>query len=83
VLALCGFAGRAAGISECPGSRCAQIRLIPPPQVRVHNYRKQFGGCEPPPGWGWYRREKFKHDVSQPLVVIDEFGGKISVHDNW
>ena len=82
-IALCGIAGPAAADPDCADSRCAEFRLVPPPKARQHNHRKQARCCEAPPGWGWYRRQKFYHDCSQPLVVFDELGGNVSVHENW
>ena len=81
--AICSLAGPAAADPDCADSRCAQIHQIPPPKVRRHNNRKQICGCEAPPGWGWYLRHKFYHDCSQPLVVSDELGSNVSVHENW
>ncbi len=85
LVAMCGLIGQAAGFSECADSRCAQIRRIPPPQTHKgsHNARGQAYGCEAPPGWGWYRRQKLYHDCSQPLVVLDELGEAVSVNRNW
>ncbi len=84
-VAICGFAGPAAADQECADSRCAQIQQIPPPKVRhgAHNARKQICGCEAPSHWGWYLRQKFYHECAQPLVVSDELGRAISVHENW
>ncbi len=82
-LAICSFAGPAAADPDCADSRCAEFRLVPPPKVQRHSHRRQVGCCEAPPGWGWYRRQKLCHDCSQPLVVLDELGGVVTVHDNW
>ena len=82
-IAVCGLAGLAAADQDCAYSRCAEFRLVPPPKVQRHSHRKQAGCCEAPPGWGWYRRQKLCHDCSQPLVVFDELGGVVSVHQNW
>ncbi len=82
-IAMCVFAGPVAAQFDCPGSRCVQLRLIPPPKAQHHSLRKQRGCCQPPAGWGWYRRHKYHHDFSQPLVVFDELGGIVSVHQNW
>ncbi len=85
VALICGLAGPAAADPDCADSRCAQIHQIPPPRIRhgAHNFRKQICGCEAPPGWGWFLRQKFYHDCSQPLVVSDELGGNVSVRENW
>ncbi len=84
-IAMCGLAGPATADSDCADSRCAQFQEIPPPKIRrgAHNVRKQICGCEAPPRWGWSLRQKFHHDCSQPLVVSDELGGNVSVHENW
>ena len=82
-IALCGVAGAANADWDCAGSRCAELRLIPPPNVHRHRHPKQASCCEAPPGWGWYRRQKFHHDNSPPLVVFDELGGVAAVHQNW
>ncbi len=81
-LALCGAAAPAMAFGVCADSRCAQIRRVPPPKPH-HAQRKQLSCCEAPSGWGWYRRQKFNHDFSEPLVVFDELGGAVSVHRNW
>jgi hypothetical protein len=85
IVAICAFSGPAAPFPECADSRCAQMRRIPPPHIRkgAHDARKQVCGVEAPPGWGWYRRQKLRHDCSQPLVVFDELGDAVSVHENW
>jgi hypothetical protein len=31
----------------------------------------------PPPGWGWYRSQRFRQDCRPPLAVIDERAGLI------
>ncbi len=87
VVVVCSFAGpSAAFLGECVDGRCAQMRRLPPPKVHhgAHDPRKQQGCCcEPPPGWGWYLRHKLQYDCSQPLVVFDELGGAVTVHENW
>jgi hypothetical protein len=80
--ALFGASVPAMAFGDCADGRCAQIRRIPPPKPH-HSKRKQLCCCEAPPGWGWYRRQKFYHDCSQPLVVFDELDGAVSVHRNW
>ncbi|MFZ1106978.1 MAG: hypothetical protein WAN43_01340 [Rhodomicrobium sp.] len=84
-IALVAAAVPAMGLGDCTDSRCAQLRRIPPPKAPkgAHSQRKQLWRCEPPPGWGWYLRQKFYNDCSQPLVVFDELGDKVWVHQNW
>jgi hypothetical protein len=77
-------AAPAMSLGDCTDSRCAQLWRIPQPKVRkgAHSQLKQLRRCEPPAGWGWYRRQKFYSDCSQPLVVFDELGDKVWVHRN-
>lgn len=84
-MALVAAIGPAKSLGDCTDSRCAQLRRIPPPKVHkgAHSQRRQLCCCEPPRGWGWYRRQKFYSDCSQPLVVFDELGDKIWIHQNW
>jgi hypothetical protein len=59
----------------CGGGRCATVHRVVPPvgHWRRHAHR---GGCccRAPAGWGWYLRQKFYHDCSAPLAVVDELG---------
>jgi hypothetical protein len=83
VLALCCAAGPVAADWDCATSRCAEFRIIPPPKAHHYRHHKQAACCEAPPGWGWYRRQKFNHDNEPPLVVFDELGGNVSINQNW
>ena len=58
---------------NCGASRCAGVRIIAEPKPhRAYPHRKHALSCEAPPGWGWYRRQKFCEDNRAPLAVFDE-----------
>jgi hypothetical protein len=76
-----GLGAPAFAFGDCVGSRCSQLRQLPPPHARAH--RLQPCCCKAPPGWGWYRRQKFYRDCAAPLVVFDELGDRIFVSRNW
>jgi hypothetical protein len=61
---------------ECGAGLCASYHRTAEPHMRhrVHSVRNHDCCCRPPSGWGWYLRQRFYHECSAPLAVIDELG---------
>ena len=83
-LLICSLTMPAFAYRPCGGGRCSTItRLAPPVVMRRRGLRARAAGfhCRAPARWGWYLRQKFYHDCSAPLVVVDELGDITLVRD--
>jgi hypothetical protein len=50
----------------CRGEKC------PSNVVPIGEVIRRDCCVPPPPGWGWYRRQKYRADRAPPLVIVDE-----------